>query len=237
MSSQCVILAGGMATRLAPLTDAMPKSLVAVEGRPFLDHQLMLLERNGIEDVVLCVGHLGDLIRERFGLRWHDIRLCYSAEREGGLKDTGGALRQALPFLRESFFLLYGDSFLDIAYDPIRAHFREHRCEALLVVFRNENRWGQSNALFDGARVTLYDKRHPRPEMAYIDYGLSLISRAIVEEIPPEVPADLAEVYRRLSQEGRLSGFEVTQRFYEIGTPAGIEDLQAHLRRQTRSER
>lgn len=237
MSSQCVILAGGMATRLSPLTDTTPKALVSIEGKPFFEHQLELLEKSGVSDVVLCIGHLGEMIRERFGSRWRNIGLSYSAEPEGELRGTGGALRLALPLLEERFFLLYGDAFLRIAYDPIRAHAKAHPGEALLVVYRNNNRWGKSNALFDGARVTLYDKRRPHPEMAYIDYGLSLLPRAIVEEIPPEGPVDLVDVYHRLSRDERLFGFEATERFYEIGSPEGLKDFQTYMREQARSAR
>lgn len=224
------ILAGGVATRLRPLTDTVPKSLIPIAGEPFIAHQLKLLRREGVERVVLCVGHLGEQIREfvgdgnRFGLK---VDFSFDGDK---LLGTGGALQRALPFLGDAFFVLYGDSYLDIAYAPVLVAFRRSGAPGLMTVFRNEGRWDKSNVLFDGARIVRYDKSTPTPDMRYIDYGLSILTPEVLAERPADSAFDLAEVYAALASAGRLAGCEVTHRFYEIGTPARLTETDAYLR-------
>jgi NDP-sugar pyrophosphorylase family protein len=228
------ILAGGLATRMRPITERIPKALIEVAGRPFIEHQLMLLRREGIERVVLCVGFLGEMIEAsvgdggRFGLK---ISYSFDGER---LLGTGGALRHALTMLGEAFFVLYGDSYLDIAYAPVQAAFRKSRKPALMTVFRNEGRWDASNVLFDGERVVRYDKRHPSAEMKFIDYGLGVLSGDVLRTTSDEA-FELSDLYAALAREGRLAGYEATTRFYEIGTPSGLAEADGHLRGQLQS--
>ena len=159
------ILAGGLATRMHPLTERIPKALLEVAGRPFIEHQLALLRREGVRRVVLCVGFLGEMIEARIGdgTRF-GLSVSYSFDGER-LLGTGGALRRALPMLGEHFFVLYGDSYLDIAYAPVQAAYRESGLPALMTVFRNEGRWDTSNVLYDGNKVVRYDKAHPTADM------------------------------------------------------------------------
>jgi MurNAc alpha-1-phosphate uridylyltransferase len=223
------ILAGGLATRMRPVTERIPKALIEVAGRPFVEHQLRLLQREGVRKVVLCVGYLGEMIEavigdgSRFG-----ISVSYSFDGER-LLGTGGALRRALPLLGQHFFVLYGDSYLDIAYAPVQATYRDSGLPALMTVFRNEGRWDTSNVLFDGSQVVRYDKRHPTPDMKFIDYGLGVLSSDLFDVAKEEV-FDLSDLYAGLAGEGRLAGFEETQRFYEIGTPSGLAEADSHLR-------
>jgi NDP-sugar pyrophosphorylase family protein len=230
MTIPVAILAGGQASRLLPITQAIPKALIKVANEPFIDHQLRLLRRNGIGRVVLCVQHLGEMVRDfvgdgdRFGLE-----IAYSFDGET-LLGTGGALRRAMPLLGPTFFVLYGDSYLDIQYQEVLRAFGRSRAPALMTVFRNEGRWDKSNAIFDGSRVTRYDKKALVPEMKYIDYGLSVLSDAVLSERPVGVPFDLAEVYSVLAADGKLAGHEVNSRFFEIGSPAGLAEIDAYLR-------
>ncbi len=233
---QCLILAGGLATRMRPLTDRIPKALIPVEGRPFVDHQLAWLAGHGVTDVVLSIGYRGDEIRAHVGDgAVHGLRVCYVDEGTD-LRGTAGALRLALDqgVLEERFLVTYGDSFLPIDFGGVFRAFASDGAPALMTVFRNQGRWDQSNVIFDGRRVSLYDKhRRTRPatEFTYIDYGLSALERRIVaEEIPAGVKADLAELFFRLSVRGELAGLEVQQRFYEIGSPEGLEDFAGWLR-------
>ena len=225
------ILAGGLATRMRPFTERVPKALLEVAGRPFVEHQLGLLRREGIDRVVLCVGFLGEMIEScvgdgtRFGL---SVRYSFDGER---LLGTGGALRRALPLLGEQFFVLYGDSYLDIAYAPVQAAYRRSGLPALLTVFRNEGRWDTSNVLFDGKRVVRYDKRSPAEDMKFIDYGLGILDGDILRAVKDET-FDLSDLYTALAREGKLAGFEATRRFYEIGTPSGLAEADDHLRGQ-----
>jgi NDP-sugar pyrophosphorylase family protein len=224
------ILAGGVASRLHPLTETVPKSLVNVAGKPFIVHQLNLLRREGIQRVVLCVGHLGDKIEKLIGDGGHfGLQIAYSYD-GAVLLGTGGALRRALPSLGDAFFVLYGDSYLDVALAPIELAFHRHGLPALMTVFRNEGRWDTSNVAFDGARVSYHDKRAPHSAMRYIDYGLGILGADALADKSAERPFDLSEVYAALAAAGRLAGYEVFRRFYEIGTPSGLAETDRYLR-------
>ncbi len=222
------ILAGGRATRLRPLTETIPKALIEVAGAPFVDHQLGLLKRNGYRDVVFCVGYLGEMLQrhvgngERFGL---NVRYV---EDGPTLLGTGGALRKAAPLLGEAFAVLYGDSYLPVDYARVEAGFRDCGRPALMTVFRNRDRYDRSNVVFRDGVVVLYDKRCRTPEMEYIDYGLSVIRRSVLEGYPERF--DLASALSALSMAGKLAGFEVTQRFFEIGSPEGLVEAENYLR-------
>jgi NDP-sugar pyrophosphorylase family protein len=235
MALQCVILAGGLGTRMRPHTEAVPKALLPVLGRPFADWQLRLLAGQGIERVVYCVGYRGDMLRDhvgdgsRFGLdvTWSD---------EGQtLLGTAGAIRLAIDrsVVDEAFLVLYGDSYLPISIGTVEEAWRSSGMPALMSVLRNEGRWDTSNCVYREGRVVLYDKSRPearRAEMRWIDYGLSVLTRAVVvERVPPGTVADLADLQRDLSASGELAGLEVEQRFYEAGSPAGLRELETHL--------
>jgi D-sedoheptulose 7-phosphate isomerase len=212
------------------VTSTIPKALVAIAGKPFIAHQLRLLRREGVDRVVLCVGHLGEQVREFVGNgRRFGLEVAYSFDGEM-LMGTGGALRRALPLLDSTFFVLYGDSYLDVALAPVRLAFARSGAPALMTVFRNEGRWDTSNVLYEGTRVLRYDKRAPSPAMRYIDYGLGLLTKAVLEREPADCPFELAEVYATLAASGQLAGYEVTRRFYEIGTPTGLAETDQHLR-------
>ena len=221
-------------------TGSRPKVLVPVRGTPFAHHQLTWLARQGVTSVVYCIGHLGGAVRRYVGEgeAW-GVSVGYVDEgRE--LRGTGGALRLALDqgALPPEFFVMYGDSYLPIALAPVADSFAASPMPALMTVYRNEGRWGDSNVRFDGRRVELYQKGHPEPSAAgldYVDYGLSLLRRDVVEEVPRGRFTDLADVFHRLSREGRLAGLEVHQRFYEVGSPAGLRDLEAYLARTPES--
>jgi NDP-sugar pyrophosphorylase family protein len=228
------ILAGGLATRLRPITERIPKALVDVAGHPFIAWQLRYLQMQGISGVVLCVGYRGDQIQEvigdgaQFGLR---VEYAFDGER---LLGTGGALRRALPHLGSAFFVLYGDSFLPIDFTAVEDAFRARRKAALMTVLRNDNRWDKSNVEFQDGVVIEYNKHAPRPEMRHIDYGLSVISSGILASYGAGEVFDLAEVFHALSVARNLAGFEVQQRFYEIGSREGLAETEAYL--QTRQD-
>jgi len=225
------ILAGGLATRLRPLTETLPKALVEIRGAPFLAHQLRLLRRNGINRVVLCVGYLGERIREFAGDgSAFDLRLDYSFDGPK-LLGTAGALRQALPLLGDAFFVLYGDSYLPCNYAAAEEAFRASGKTALMTVFRNQGRWDYSNVEFSEGRIRAYDKTNRTPAMHHIDYGLAVVRREPFEALREGQRADLAEVYQDLLQRDQLAGFEVQERFYEIGSLEGIRGLEEFLSR------
>jgi NDP-sugar pyrophosphorylase family protein len=225
-----VILAGGLARRMRPATHKVPKSLLPVAGEPFIAHQLRLLRRQRIDRVVLCLGYLGEQVQDFVGNgNQFGLEVTYSFDGDK-LLGTGGAIVRALPQLSDVFFVLYGDSYLDIAYDSVVRAFRRSGAPALMTVYRNEGRWDTSNVLFDGARVVRYDKHAPSPEMCYIDYGLGILMRTALARWTAGSAFDLADVYGTLAAEGQLAGFEVQQRFYEIGTPEGLAETTEYLR-------
>ena len=228
MGLPVAILAGGLATRLRPLTEKIPKTLVEIAGEPFLAHQLRLLRAERVERAVLCVGYLGEMVRDyagdgaRFGLH-----LDYSFD-GNSLRGTAGALRNALPKLGPQFLVLYGDSYLTCDYGAVERAFLASGKSAQMTVYRNEGQWDTSNVEFADGRILAYDKRARTPRMAYIDYGLG----ALRADALKQTGDDLAEVYQALLQRGELAGFEVRERFYEIGSFAGVEELDALLRKQ-----
>lgn len=223
------ILAGGLATRLYPNTHRVPKSLLEVAGKPFIFRQLGYLNSQGVDQVVLCVGHLGEMIREvvgdgsQFGL---DISYSFDGS---SLLGTGGALKLASSLLGRSFFVLYGDSFLPIDFRKIEREFLKARKLALMTVLNNQDRWDKSNVLFRAGELLEYNKYAPRSEMKFIDYGLGVLSSHVLEAYPNGQAFDLAEVYHNLSINGQLAGFEVHERFYEIGSPAGLKETETYF--------
>jgi NDP-sugar pyrophosphorylase family protein len=223
------ILAGGRATRLGAVALAVPKAMVEVAGRPFIDHQLALLRRQGLRRAVLCLGHLGQQVEAHLGDgARHGMALSYSYDGET-LLGTGGALRRAGPLLGALFFVMYGDAYLDIDYRAMLAAFHGRAELGLMAVLRNEGRWDRSNVVFRDGRLLRYDKDAPTPDMRHIDYGVALLRGAALDRIPPDKPSDLAALYRDLVAGGLMAGHEVERRFYEIGSAEGLEEARAHL--------
>lgn len=224
------ILAGGLATRLRPVTETIPKALIEVAGEPFLAHQLRLLRHHGFEHVVLCVGYLGEKIQafagdgRAFGLH---VEYVYDGPQ---LLGTAGALRRALPVLGNAFGVIYGDSYLPCDYRAALAAFRDSGKLGLMSVYRNEGLWDTSNVEFTGGRILAYDKANRTPAMLYIDYGLGAFQRAAFDDVPADRPSDLAEVYQGLLRRGELAAWESPERFYEIGSVKGIDDLGEFLK-------
>ena len=230
MSLPVAIVAGGMAKRLGALTERRPKALIEVDGRPFLDHQLRLLSENGIERVVLCVGHLGEQIEEFAGAgEAYGLKIAYSFDGPK-LLGTAGAVRRALALLGDAFFVLYGDSYLPCEFRSVEHAFQMSGQAGLMTVYRNEGQFDTSNVEFAGGRILAYDKKNRTPRMQYIDYGLGVFRKDVFEALPADAPADLADVYSAVLARGELAGFEVRQRFYEVGSREGIEDLERYLR-------
>jgi NDP-sugar pyrophosphorylase family protein len=235
MALPCVVLGGGLGTRMRPYTDALPKPLLPVAGTPFVIHQLRWLASQGITDVVYSIGYLGQLIRDTVA----DERALAGAVRfvdEGQTPlGTGGAVRLAIAeaSLPDAFFVLYGDSYLDVELDAVAAAFDPSTADALMTVFRNHDPRDKNNAAFDGKRVRRYDKAEPDPAgagMGHIDYGLSILRRdAVTALVPEQAPSDLADLFTTLSANGRLAGYEAKARFHEIGSPHGLAELKDHL--------
>ncbi|MEP9379039.1 nucleotidyltransferase family protein [Aquabacter sp. CN5-332] len=223
------ILAGGLATRMRPATEKIPKALLDVAGKTFIARQIDYLARQNVGSIVLCVGYLGEMIQDevgdgsRFGLK---VSYSFDGPR---LLGTGGALRKALPLLGESFFILYGDSFLPIAFGPIAQAFAVSGQPALMTVLENVSRWDRSNVLMRDGRLIEYNKVAVRPDFTFIDYGLGLIRAEVLKAVPSDKAFDLADIYHQLSLAGQLAAYEVHERFYEIGSPEGLKETSDYF--------
>jgi NDP-sugar pyrophosphorylase family protein len=225
------ILAGGLATRLRPITDKIPKALVEINGEPFISHQLRLLESRGLRRVVLCLGYRGEMVRDFVGDgKAFGLAVEYSFDGPV-LRGTAGAIHQALSLLEEAFFVLYGDSYLTCDYQAVEEAFRAAGKTGLMTVFQNEGQWDSSNVEFAGGRISAYDKKNRTPRMHHIDYGLGVFHRSAFAGMTADEVADLASLYQSLLARGELSAFLVKERFYEIGSPAGIRELSEALRK------
>jgi NDP-sugar pyrophosphorylase family protein len=224
------ILAGGLATRLRPITEKVPKALVEVAGKPFIFHQLDWLKRQKIGRVVLCVGYMGEMIQEHVGVgeRW-GIQVAYSFDGEK-LLGTGGALKKALPLLGREFFVFYGDSFLPIDFLPVEQAFQTSGKPALMTFLKNQGQWDQSNVEAREGRLIAYNKKVPSSAMEYIDYGLGVLSAEVLRGIQDNETIDLADLYQSLSARGDMAGHEVMHRFYEIGSKSGLAQTEYFLK-------
>ncbi|MFY9924023.1 MAG: nucleotidyltransferase family protein [Opitutaceae bacterium] len=227
------ILAGGLATRLKPITEKVPKLLVEVAGEPFFSHQIRLLRNSGLRHLVVCVGYLGDRIVEAYGdgSKW-GVKIEYSFDGPK-LLGTGGALIRALPLLGEAFYVLYGDSYLPIDYRAVGDAFLKSGKLGLMTVFENREKYDSSNVWYEGGQIRAYDKKTKLPAMRHIDYGLGAFRRPAFDSFPRGESVDLADVQKALLARGELAGFEVTQRFYEIGSHAGLSELDHLLKNQS----
>jgi N-acetyl-alpha-D-muramate 1-phosphate uridylyltransferase len=224
-----VILAGGLATRLNPVTRKIPKSLIEIAGKPFIDHQLTLIRKKGIIQVVLCVGYLGELIEEYVGDGSHwglDVQYSYDGD---VLLGTGGAVKKALSLLPDTFFILYGDSYLDIDYNAVIEQFFEEGLPVLMTIYHNQNAFDSSNILMKGARILKYDKKSRDPAMEYIDYGLVVVRKEVFGRYPDNKPFDLSDVLSQMVDSGKVAAFEEEKRFYEIGSISGIRETEEYM--------
>jgi N-acetyl-alpha-D-muramate 1-phosphate uridylyltransferase len=230
MSLPIAVLAGGLATRLGPLTARQPKVLIDVGGRPFAEHLIELFARRGLRDVVWCVGHLGEQVRPALGdgSRWSmSFRYAFDGP---GLTGTGGALLGALPLLGPAFFVTYGDAYLECDYAAVEAAFCASGLPGLMTVFRNEDRWDRSNVRVENGRIVRYDKQRRDPGMRHIDYGLSVLTdEALAPWLGSADPFDLAVVFQALIGRDALAACEIAARFYEIGSPEGLAETRALL--------
>lgn len=225
-----VIIAGGLATRLYPVTRTIPKSLIHLNGIPFISHQLSLLREKGIYNVLLCAGQFGDQIKEyvRDGSAWGlEVRFSFDGEI---LLGTGGAVRNALSMLPESFFILYGDSYLDIDYEAVEREYYARDLPLLMTVYHNNNAYDSSNIAMKDEKILTYDKTCRNSSLKYIDYGLMVIRKELFSLYPAVTAFDLSTTLSATVDSGLASGYLVTKRFYEIGSPQGIQEAEEYIR-------
>jgi len=222
-------LTGGLATRLGDLTKNRPKSMVKVQGKPFLEYQLELLRREGITNIVLCIGYMGEQIKSQFGEgeKW-GINIKYSSEDKP--LGTAGALKKAEALLNDTFFTMYGDSYLFLDFSHIMSYFESQNKLALMTVYKNYDQYDRSNTVVEGNLVRKYSKKEKTRDMVYIEYGANIFRKEALEMIPENQFYSLDELFPRLIEIDELLAFEVKERFYEIGSPQGLKDFEEYIR-------
>jgi NDP-sugar pyrophosphorylase family protein len=225
---QTVILCGGKATRLYPLTKTIAKSMIKIAGKPFLEHQLALLRKNKIFDIVLCVGIFGEQIKKHFkdGCGF-GVNIKYSWETKP--LGTGGAIKGALPLLNNSFFTMYGDSYLLFDYRDAEIYFKNSSLPGMMTVYRNENTYEPSNVSIKNNLVIEYDKKNHKNSFSYIDYGINAFKKSLFKNYKKDV-FDLSEIHQKLIREKRLLAYEAKHRFYQIGNPSGLQEFKDMLK-------
>ena len=227
---QVAILAGGLATRLRPLTEETPKSMVMIQGRPFLEYQLDFLRKSGVTSVFLCIGYLAEQIENYFGdRRKFGMNIAYSHEGKQ-LLGTAGALKKAEKLLEDPFFTMYGDSYLSLDFADAMSYFKSQNKLALMSVYKNCDRYERSNTVVEGGLVKKFSKKKKTKDTVYIEYGANIFRKAALELIPEGLPYSLDELFPELIKRKELLAYEVTERFYQIGSPEGLEEFKRYVR-------
>lgn len=222
-----LILAGGLATRLRPITELIPKALVQVNGTPFIDLQLARLKTHGFKNIIISAGYLGEQLEAHTNKNNHGLTIKYSHDGPE-LLGTGGAVKKALQLIEGAFFITYGDSYLDVNYLKMQRAFEKCKLTALMAVYKNNNQWDKSNAQFNNTSV-VYNKLSPSKYMQYIDYGVSILTQEALSYAPSK--CDLSDILSDLSYNGQLGGYEAQNRFFEIGTHHGLKELEEELKK------
>jgi len=226
---QVAILAGGLATRLRPLTEKIPKSMVMIGGRPFLEYQLHFLRKNGVTSVVLCVGYLAEQIENHFGDgRKFGVSISYSYEGDE-LLGTAGALKNAERLLDDPFFAMYGDSYLFLDFADAMRYFRSRNKLALMTVYKNHDQFERSNTVVEGGLIKKFSKKEKTEGMVYIEYGANIFRKDVLQMIPQGQPYSLDELFPELIRREELLAYEVRDRFYQIGSPQGLEEFEKYV--------
>lgn len=224
-----IILAGGLATRLRPISEKVPKALIDVGGQPFIAHQLRLLHSRGIERVIISTWYRGEMISDYVGNGSHfGVDVEYVCDGDSPL-GTGGAIRRALKLLDGPFFVLYGDSYLPCDYARIQAFFFSAKQLGLMTVYHNQGKWDTSNVEMADNQILAYDKVNHTPHMMFIDYGLGMFMPDAFAHLVDGQRTDLADIYQNLVAHRQLLAYEVKERFYEIGSFDGLRELDGLL--------
>ena len=230
---QCVIMAGGMGTRMSRFTKLMPKALIPVSGKPFIRYQLENLGAQGISQVIISTGYLGDQIEAE--VKENSPRgVAVTCVSDGPvLLGTGGSLRRLfdMSYLDNVFMFTYGDSFLTINHNLVADSFDANRFDALMTVCRNDNGHEMGNAIVLDGCVSLYKKGEQDARMKWIDYGLSIVqSSVLMEYVQADIPSDISSLFESLSKKGKLQAYLSDERYFEIGSESGLEEFEKYIK-------
>ena len=224
-----LIICGGLGTRLYPITKNLPKSLIEINNRPFIYWQLKYIEQQGFKDIHLCLGNMGEMVEEavkKFKLINLNITFSYDGDK---LLGTGGAIVNALSNVTDDLFIQYGDSYLPVNYKKIQNSYLSNDKKILMSIIKNNNKWDKSNVIYKDSKLLEYNKKNYSDNMEYIDYGLSIVSKTIFESYNQKETIDLADIFQKASINSQIIGYEVSEKFYEIGSKEGIKDFKEYL--------
>ena len=214
---------------MRPHTEKIPKAMIDVAGMPFIHWQLSLLKHQGIKDVYLCIGYLGEIIEEYIGDgSRYNLHVTYAYDGDK-LLGTGGAIKKIINILPDAFFITYGDSYLDITYSLVEEAFFGSKKLGLMTVYKNKDLYDVSNVIFQNGKLITYSKIKKDAAMHHIDYGLGILKKEVLNDYPDNDVFDLAVIYEKLANKNQLLGYEVFNRFYEIGSPSGLNELNEKL--------
>jgi len=218
---QMVILCGGLATRLGIIAKEIPKSMIDINGKPFLQHQIELLKKHDFDEIILCIGHLGEQIKNYFGDGTKfGINIKYSKDNQLGVI---GAIKNAEPLLRDNFFMMYGDSYLPhLDFNNMYQKYQNQDKLALMSIWKNNNKTDKSNIKIKNGLVTNVGE----PNSDYVDYGAIVLNKKILELIPPNKPFSTKEFWKKLTSKKQLGIYEVKKRLYHIGNIDGLKELR-----------
>jgi len=229
---QIVILCGGLATRLGNLAKNTPKSMMEINSKPFLEHQIEKLKKQGLKDIVLCVGHLSRQIEEYFGNgKKFGVKIKYSYDGEKQLGPIG-AVKNAESLLDDDFFIMYGDSYLSVDFQKAYSDFKKTNKSALMVVYKNQDKYDKSNLIVDNNMVIGYGAEDKTKEMIFIDYGTSVLSKKTLESVPENTMYSTGEFFSELIKKNQLCAYEAKKRFYHIGNLEALEELEKYIKNQ-----
>jgi histidinol-phosphate phosphatase family protein len=226
-----VVLAGGHGTRVRHLTGPeLPKALLPVDGRPFIDFKLASLAALGATDVVLLVGHGGNQLRDHVGTgAVFGLRVTYVDEGDD-LLGTGGAIARALPQLADPFWVTYGDTLLEVPMADVERTLEDGDALGVMTTFENRDRWERSNVSIAGGFVTAHEKGAPPGVYQWIDYGMLLLRKTAFGGYQPRWKFDLGDLVRSLVRQRRLAAFPVHERFHDVGTEEAWRETDAWAR-------
>jgi len=219
---QIVIIAGGLATRLQPITETIPKSMVLLKGKPFFEYQIELCKKNGVREIIFCGGHLWEQVNNYFGNgEKFGVKIIYSIENEK--LDTGGAVKNAFEHLDDEFFVMYGDSYLTLDWQKAYKFLKKSGAKGLMTTYENNWHPEPSNVLVGGGGyIKEYNKEKPGKEMRFIEYGINIFPKDIIKKIPGK-SFPISRYFDFLIKRGQLVSYPSKDRFFEVGCFEGID--------------
>ena len=226
---QAVILAGGLGTRLRPLTDHCAKPMVEINERPFLDYLLELAREQGVTHVLLLLGYRADSVID-----------YYRANPPEGLEldfqvspvedETGRRLKRAAAHLDDTFLLLYCDNYCPLDVGQAWAQREALGTPLQITVYANRDGRSRNNvSVADDGRIVAYDKSRSMPGLAGNDIGFALVDRAIITDLPDDNISFETHAYPRAIERGALSAFVTEHRYYSIGSLDRLDETARFL--------